>query len=102
MLPDIHMKYKYNFRYLTFKYMLGIIEDIREGKEWREMPEEDQVFIEKIAFMESISEASLQLILSCLLLRSYGIGSDTYSLIVQILSFCSSILTMVISFGSVS
>ena len=82
--------------------MITISKDISDGREWSEMPQEEMTFVKKVAFMESISESTLQLIISCLVLRSYGTSSDAYSLAVQIFSFVMSLISIVTSFGSVS
>ena len=82
--------------------MIVILKDIYHGREWSEMPRDDMIFMKKVAFIESISESTLQLILSCLILRSYGTSSDPFSLAVQIFSFVTSLLSIVTSFGSVS
>ena len=90
------------FRAITFNYMMTVLKDIYHGREWSEMPKEDMIFIHKIAFVESISEATLQLILSCLILRSYGISNDAFSMFTQIFSFVTSLLSIVFAFKSVS
>ena len=53
-------------------------------------------------FMESITESVLQLCLSCLILRAYGISSQLTAMVSQCLSFGSSLLSIVVEFGSVS
>lgn len=67
-----------------------------------EMPKEDVDFIKRISFMESITESVLQLCLSCLILRAYGISSQLTAMVSQCLSFGSSLLSIVVEFGSVS
>ena len=89
------------FRMINLKYMLVILRDIYHGREWSEMSRDEMIFVDKVAFIESISESTLQLIISCLVLRSYGIGTDTLSLFSQIFSFSTSLISIVVSFGSV-
>ena len=96
-LPDVSF-----FRMINLKYMRVILKDIYHGREWSEMSRDEMLFVTKVAFIESISESTLQLIISCLVLRSYGIGTDTFSLSSQIFSFSTSLISIVVSFGSVS
>ena len=98
----VRLHYFSSFRAITFNYMKTVIKDIYYGRKWSEMPKDDLIFMKKIAFIESISEATLQLILSCLILRSYGISNDGFSMFTQIFSFTTSLLSMVFSFKSVS
>ena len=89
-------------RMINLRYMLVILRDIYHGHEWSEMSRDEMFFVTKVAFIESISESTLQLIISCLVLRSYGIGTDALSLFSQIFSFSTSLISIVVSFGSVS
>ena len=93
---------KDNFREALFKHMKALVIAIRNGQRLPMMSKEDNEFVQKVAFMESITESTAQLILSCLVLRSYGISPDTYSMMVQILSMVMSLLSIVFAFGSVS
>ena len=87
---------------INLNYMIVILKDIYHGREWSEMSRDEMLFVTKVAFIESISESTLQLIISCLVLRSYGIGNDALSLFSQIFSFSTSLISIVVSFGSVS
>ena len=82
--------------------MIMVMKDIYHGREWSEMPKDEMIFMKKVAFVESISESTLQLIVSCLVLRSYGMSTDPFSLTVQITSFVMSFVSIVTCFGSVS
>ena len=85
-----------------FNHMKAIVIAIFRGQRLPVMSKSDKEFVEKVAFMESITEATAQLILSCLVLRSYGIPPDPFSMTVQILSMVMSLLSTVFAFGNVS
>ena len=85
-----------------WKYMLKVQSSIRHCKAIPKMSKEDEVFNKNISFMESISEAIPQLILSTIVLRSYGLSSQPRTLASQILSIFSSFLTLLVAFGLVS
>ena len=85
-----------------FNHMKAIISAIFRGQRMPAMSKDEKEFVEKVAFMESITEATAQLILSCLVLRSYGIPPDPFSMTVQILSMVMSLLSIVFAFGNVS
>ena len=85
-----------------FIHMKTIIVAIYRGHRIPEMSEEDKEFVQKVAFMEAITEATAQLILSCLVLRSYGINPDPFSMVIQIVSMVMSLLSIIFAFGNVS
>ena len=71
-------------------------------QQFPEMPHEEFDIMKKIFFMEAITESILQLCLSCLVLRAYGISSDATTMASQILNLTTSLVSVVISFGNVS
>ena len=85
-----------------FNHMKAIVVAIYRGHRIPEMSKEDKEFVQKVAFMEAITEATAQLILSCLVLRSYGINPDPFSMVIQIVSMMMSLLSIVFAFGNVS
>ena len=91
-----------HFREALFKHMKAVAIALYNGQRLPVMSKEDNEFVQKVAFMESITESTAQLILSCLVLRSYGISPDTYSMVVQILTMVMSLLSIVFAFGNVS
>ena len=74
---------------------------IYNGKRLPIMSKEDKEFVSKVSFMEAITEATAQLILSCIVLRAFGIGTDTFSMGSQIFSLLMSLISIVFAFGNV-
>ena len=60
-----------------WKHISKVLSAIGKCKKIPEMPTEDEVYNKNISFMESISEAIPQLILSTIVLRSYGLSSQS-------------------------
>ena len=85
-----------------WKYIAKILSAIRRRKPLPQMSAEDEVYNKNISFMESISEAIPQLILSSIVLRSYGLSSEPRTLASQIFSISSSFLSLLLAFGLVS
>lgn len=74
---------------------------IYKGKPLPVMSRENKEFVDKVSFMEAITEATAQLILSCLVLRSFGIGTDSFSMCTQTFSMLMSLISIVFAFGNV-
>ena len=85
-----------------WKYIGEILSAIRRRKPLPQMSAKDEIFNKNISFMESISEAIPQLILSSIVLRSYGLSSEPRTLTSQICSIGSSFLSLLLAFGLVS
>ena len=89
-------------REILFKHTKATVIAIYKRQPLPEMSKPDKEFVQKVSFIEAITEATAQLILSCLVLRSYGISSDTYSMVSQIFSMVMSLVSIVFAFGTVS
>ena len=89
-------------REILFNHAKAIVIAIYNRQPIPEMAKTDKEFVQKVSFIEAITEATAQLILSCLVLRSYGISSDTYSMVSQIFSMVMSLVSIVFAFGTVS
>ena len=90
------------FEPLWFEHTKKTLIAISKCQTLPKMSEEDIDFIKKVSFMESITESILQLCLSCLILRAYGLSSQISAMVSQLLSLTSSLLGVVFAFGSVS
>ena len=85
-----------------WKHIAKVLSAIGKCKKVPEMPPEEETYNKNISFMESITEAIPQLILSTIVLRSYGLSSKPRTLASQILSILSSFLSLLLAFGLVS
>ena len=83
-----------------WKYIAELLTAIGQRKPLPQMSARDEVFNKNISFMESISEAIPQLILSSIVLRSYGLSSEPRTLASQTFSIVSSFLSLLLAFGS--
>ena len=84
------------------KHIFDCFNAICNGNDLPELPKEEKIFNEKIKFMEAISESTLQLCLSCIVLRAYGVSPDTGSMVSQVISFVTSLASICTAFASVS
>ena len=69
------------------------------------LPEESnttKTFAYQIVFLETTSESVLQLCLSCLVIRQFGLSIDSNERFNQITGLVSSLMSICISFGQVS
>ena len=62
--------------------------------------EEHKIFCHQITFMEALSESILQLCLSCLVIREFGL--NPFSAFRQLSSLISSLVSTVLAFSKVS
>ena len=85
-----------------WKHIAKVVKAIRHRKTLPEMPSRDAIYNKNISFMESISEAIPQLILSSIVLRSYGLSAEPRTLASQVFSIVSSFLSLFLVFGLVS
>ena len=84
-----------------WKYIAKLLTAISQRKPLPQMSARDEVFNKNISFMESISEAIPQLILSSIVLHSYGLSSEPRTLASQTFSIVSSFLSLLLAFGLV-
>ena len=70
-----------------------------------ELPEESNMtktFAYQIVFLETMSESVLQLCLSCLVIRQFGLSINSAERFIQLTGLFSSLMCICISFGQVS
>ena len=72
------------------------------GDELPEEPDTTKTFAYEIVFLETMSESVLQLCLSCLVIRQFGLSIDSNERFIQITGLFSSLMSICISFGQVS
>ena len=75
---------------------------IISGKELPEEPNTTKTFANQIVFLEATSESMLQLCLSCLVIRQFGLSLDSTERFIQVTGLFSSLLSICVSFGQVS
>ena len=75
---------------------------ILNGDELPEEPNATKTFAYQIVFLETTSESVLQLCLSCLVIRQFGLSIDSTERFIQVTGLVSSLLSICISFGQVS
>ena len=75
---------------------------ILNGDELPEEPNTTKTFAYQIVFLETMSESVLQLCLSCLVIRQFGLSVNSNERFVQITGLVSSLMCICISFGQVS
>ena len=75
---------------------------IMNGDELPEEPDTTKTFAYQIVFLETMSESVLQLCLSCLVIRQFGLSIDSNERFIQITGLFSSLMNICISFGQVS
>ena len=67
-----------------------------------QVPPEDDQFIRKISFFEATTESIAQFTLGDIIIRTYGVSDDLTTRFFQLFSLASSMLSLVVSFISVS
>jgi hypothetical protein len=72
---------------------------ILNGDELPEEPTTTKTFAYQIVFLETTSESVLQLCLSCLVIRQFGLSVDSTERFIQVTGLVSSLLSICISFG---
>jgi hypothetical protein len=75
---------------------------ILNGDELPEEPTAIKAFSYQIMFLETTSESVLQLCLSCLVIRQFGLSIDSTERFIQVTGLVSSLMSICISFGQVS
>lgn len=75
---------------------------LKKGQEMPEEPEEDGKLRRNVFFMVTITESIPQLLMSCLVLRSFGISVDFFTKMFQLSSFMLSSVSPCFAFGDVS
>ena len=84
-----------------FRHMKRNMLAICKGCDIPESPAEEKRHTHAVMFMEAISESMLQLSLSCLLIREFGLSSNGYEKFNQLSGLCSSLMSMVLLFAKV-
>ena len=90
------------FRHNSWEHLQRCCIAISKGRPIPKMDPKAKEFNHKVAFMEAITEATLQLCLSCLVLREYGISSVPHTKILQLTSLISSTVSICYAFVMVS
>ena len=75
---------------------------IINGDELPEEPNMTKTFAYQIVFLETMSESVLQLCLSCLVIRQFGLSINSTERFIQLTGLFSSLMCICISFGQVS
>ena len=86
-------------------YHIAYIFDQIRNNNIDELPEEPtttKTFAYQIVFLETTSESVLQLCLSCLVIRQFGLSVNSTERFIQVTGLVSSLLSICISFGQVS
>ena len=84
-----------------FNHVKRNIQAICKGQELPEEPEEEKRYAHCISFFEATTESVLQLSISCLVLREFGLSPDDYDRFNQLSGLCSSLLSIVLLFAKV-
>ena len=63
--------------------------------------EEEELYMENIAFIEANSESVLQLCLSCVILREFGTSTDSFQRFFQLFGLFTSLISIVVAFAKV-
>ena len=69
-----------------------------------ELPEEskeDTIFGHQVVFLEALSESILQIGMSCIKLRRYGISTDYFEAFMQMSGLLTSIISICLAFSKV-
>jgi hypothetical protein len=74
---------------------------IWQGCNLPEEPAEEKIHTHSVMFIEAISESLPQLSLSCLLIREFGLSSNSYEKFNQISGLCSSLMSLILLFAKV-
>ena len=75
---------------------------ILDGEELPEEPNATKTFAYQIVFLETTSESVLQLCLSCLVIRQFGLSYDSSERFNQVTGLMSSLMCICIAFSQVS
>ena len=70
-------------------------------EELAEESEEDKIFGHQIVFLEALSESILQICMSCVKLRQYGISTNYFEAFMQTSGLLTSIISTCIAFSKV-
>ena len=75
---------------------------LKKDEKIPEEPEDDSKLRKNVSFMVTITESIPQLLMSCLVLRSFGISVDFFTRMCQLFSFSTSSISPCFAFGGVS
>ena len=75
---------------------------IKNGKTLPQESEEELIYAHYVQFIESLTESLLQLCLSLLVLREYGISPNAFNGFMQLSGLLTSLLSVCVSFSKVS
>ena len=74
---------------------------IWRGEERPEKSVKEKIYSHHIIFIEATSESVLQLALSCLIIREFGISPDTWEKVIQLSSLLTSLISVCNAFAQV-
>ena len=100
-------KYKSKFKNIFFRrklwrHIVRCWKAMTIGQERPELPHEDEMFNKKISFFEAISESLPQFTIGNIIIRIYGISDNMTTKFFQLFSLATSMLSLNISFITVS
>ena len=94
--------YKFLCRSNVLTYTRLCWKALKKGQEMLQEPEEDAKLRKNICFMVTITESIPQLLMSCLVLRSFGMSVDFFTKMFQLFSLMTSSVSPCFAFGDVS
>ena len=95
------LSYPYEHSTTTFKQIMGCFSAIFKGKELPEESDNDKIYAHHVTFMEAITESIMQLCLSCLVLREYGLSNVATERFGQVSGLFTSLLSICLAFAKV-
>ena len=93
--------YPFYHRRTLFRHIKRNVLAIWQGCNLPEEPAEEKRHTHSVMFIEAISESLPQLSLSCLLIREFGLSSNSYEKFNQISGLCSSLMSLILLFAKV-
>ena len=83
------------------KHMKTSFNSIWRGEEKPEKSIKEKIYSHHIVFIEATSESVLQLALSCLIIREFGISPNTWERVIQLSSLLTSLISVCNAFAQV-
>ena len=95
--------------FYPFEHSTNILKQVKfsfsaifKGKKLPDESDDEKIYAHHVTFMEAITESILQLCLSCLVLREYGLSNVTTERFGQVSGLFSSLLSICLAFAKVS
>ena len=98
----VELQFFYVFSGNSWKYLLKCKKAISIGQDLPNVDPEHDKFSKKVSFFEVITESLPQLTLSNIIIRIYGVSDDSTTKFFQLFSLASSMLSLMVSFITVS